>query len=231
MAGARGARALNLAPPSRAGRRPLLIGLVGPIGCGKSTVAGWLAEAGARVIDADAVAREVTAPGEPGHDLVLEHFGPAFRRPDGTLDRAALGRRVFADPAALAELEALVHPLVRPRILAALAAARAADVPAIVLEAIKLVEAGYAALCDEVWLIACPAEEQQARLVGRGMATADATQRAVAQAGLTERLARIATRVVDTSSDPDVVRRRVDRALQDALARHGSTSAEAPGRT
>ena len=84
--------------------------------------AGW-ARVGAVVIDADAVAREVTAPGQPGHDAVLARFGDAVRAADGTLDRAALARIVFSDPAALRDLEAIVHPLVRPRILAAIDAA------------------------------------------------------------------------------------------------------------
>ena len=102
----------------RADRRTLRIGITGPIGCGKSTVAGWLAEGGAVVIDADRIAHEVTAPGEPATAAIFERFGDAVRAPDGTLDRPALGRIVFADPAALRELERIVHPAVRPRIAA-----------------------------------------------------------------------------------------------------------------
>ena len=104
------------------------IGLTGPIGCGKSTVAGWLGERpGVVVIDADRVAREVVEPGEPVLDAVLARFGDEMRRPDGTLDRAALGRIVFSDPAALRDLEAIMHPAVRPRILAAIEAAESAE--------------------------------------------------------------------------------------------------------
>ena len=158
--------------PSRA--RPLRIGLTGPIGCGKSTVAGWLGErAGVVVIDADQVAREVVEPGEPALDAVIARFGPDLRRDDGSLDRAALGRIVFADPAALRDLEAIVHPAVRPRILAAIAAAEKAGAPAIVIEAIKLVEGGLAELCDEVWLVTCDPADQRARLVGRATAAVD----------------------------------------------------------
>ncbi|MFN8630332.1 MAG: dephospho-CoA kinase [Chloroflexota bacterium] len=122
--------------------RALRIGITGPIGCGKSQVMRWLADLGAAAIDADAVAREVTAPGQPGHDAVVAHFGPAVAAPDGTLDRQALARLVFGDPAQLRDLEAIVHPLVRARILAALDAADRDGSPAIAVEAIKLVEGG-----------------------------------------------------------------------------------------
>ena len=104
--------------------------MTGPIGCGKSTVAGWLGERpGVVVIDADQVAREVVEPGEPALDAVVARFGPGVLRDDGSLDRAALGRIVFADPAALRDLEAITHPAVRPRILAAIADAEAAEAP------------------------------------------------------------------------------------------------------
>jgi dephospho-CoA kinase len=193
------------AGPERAGtaRRAVRIGLTGPIGCGKSTVAGWLAMRGAAVVDADAVARAVTAPGEPAHEAVLARFGDAVRSADGTLDRAALARRVFPDAAALRDLEAIVHPAVRPRILAAIAAADRAGAPAIVIEAIKLVEGGLAALCDEVWLVWCEPAAQRARLAGRGMVPADAERRIAAQADLVTRLRPYATRVLETSGAPE----------------------------
>ncbi len=184
MSDARDQRSLE-APTTRARpSRALRIGITGPIGCGKSTVAAWLAARGAVVVDADVVARAVTAPGEPAHDAVLARFGDAVRAPDGTLDRAALARVVFADPAALRELEALVHPAVRVRILAAMAAADAAGSPAVVVEAIKLVEGGLADACDEVWLVDCRPEVQRARLLGRGADPDDVERRIGAQAGL-----------------------------------------------
>ena len=162
----------------------------------------WLGARGAVVIDADAVAREVTAPGQPGHDAVLARFGDAVRAADGTLDRAALARIVFADPAALRELEAIVHPLVRPRILAAIDAAAGTQAPAVAIEAIKLVEGGLAELCDEVWWVTC--DEQRARLIARGMDPADADRRIAAQAGMADRVraARADVVEVDTSGRP-----------------------------
>ena len=178
---------------------PIRIGITGPIGCGKSQVARWLAERGARVVDADRVAREVTAPGTPVHAAILRRFGAAVTAPDGTLDRAALGRVVFADPAALRDLEALVHPAVRPRILEAIEAAEAAGAAAVAIEAIKLVEGGLAGLCDEVWLVTCDPAVQRERLLARGTPGPEADQRIAAQAGLAERLRPSATRVLDTS--------------------------------
>jgi dephospho-CoA kinase len=199
-------------------RRALRIGLTGPIGCGKSTVACWLARRGAVTVDADAVARAVTAPGEAGHDAVLRRFGDAARGADGSLDRAALAEFVFADGAALADLEAIVHPLVRQRILAAVAAADAAGAPAIVVEAIKLVEGGLAELCDEVWLVTCSPEAQRSRLASRGMAAADAERRIAAQRELVALARPRAARVLVTDGDPAAAEAAAAAALTDALA-------------
>jgi dephospho-CoA kinase len=200
------------------GPRAVRIGLTGPIGCGKSQVARWLAERGVAVIDADDMARAVTAPGQPAHDEVVRHFGAAVAGPDGALDRAALARIVFADEARLRELEAIVHPAVRPRILRAIAEADAAGAAAVVIEAIKLVEGGLAALCDEVWLVTCDPATQRERLLARGTPAEDARRRIAAQAGLAERLAPAATRVVDTSADADATRATVDALFRAAVS-------------
>jgi dephospho-CoA kinase len=209
--------------------RTVRIGLTGPIGCGKSTAASWLRELGAITVDADEIARAVVEAGEPALDAVLEAFGDAVRSPDGRLDRAALARIVFSDPAALRRLEAVLHPAVRPRIEAAIQGAEASGSPAVVVEAIKLVEGGLAALCDEVWLITCDPAVQRERLVGRGADPIDAAARLTAQGDLAGRLAPAATRLIDTTGPATAARARVEAAYASALA--GRAVGSEPGRT
>ena len=206
-------------PPSAGSSRgPLRIGLTGPIGCGKSTVAAHLASRGAIVIDADRLAREVTEPGEPALTAIADRFGSEVIGADGRLDRPALGRIVFGDAAALADLEAIVHPAVRPRILAALEAAAESDAVAVVLEAIRLVDGGYLDVVDEVWVVECSAATQRERLAGRGVATGDAERRIEAQAELVARARDAATRIIATDGSLETMRDAVDAALAAALA-------------
>jgi dephospho-CoA kinase len=195
--------------------RTLRIGITGPIGCGKSTVAGMLAERGARVIDADDVAR-ATYQERAVRDAVVARFGESVLLADGSIDRASLARIVFADQDALRDLEAIVHPAVRPRILASIDAAEARGAPAVVVEAIKLVEGGLAELCDEVWLVTCDAPIQRGRLRERGVAEDDAERRIAAQRHLRDRVEPVATRRVDTSGSLGDTRRQVEDAWRNA---------------
>lgn len=220
----------SLGEPTDPGEPTLVIGLTGPIGCGKSTVAGWLSDLGATIVDADVVAREVVEPGEPALDQLLEVFGTDVVAPDGSLDRAALGRIVFRDPEALARLESIVHPAVRPRILDHIADATRDGAPAVIVEAIKLVEGGLAALCDEVWLVVCDTATQRERLTARGAAAADTDARIAAQSDIVDRLLPAATRVIDTSGSEDDTRAAVRAAYDEAVggsppARHAAPEA------
>jgi dephospho-CoA kinase len=189
--------------------RGMVLGITGPIGCGKSTIAGWLAGLGASVIDADAVAHHVTGPGTEALTAIVDRFGVRLLRPDGSLDRPALGRLVFSDPAALADLEEIVHPAVRSWIHQALTANADNEVAVTVIEAIRLAEGGLADWCDEIWLVTCDPKVQRRRLLGRGTKPADADQRMAAQGNLAERAATRATRIIDTSDDEAVTRERV----------------------
>lgn len=198
---------------------PVVIGLVGPIGCGKSTVGAMLAELGGAFVDADVLAREVTAPGEPALAAIRARFGVAVFEPSGVLDRAALAGIVFGDAAALTDLEAIVHPGVRTRVEERLERARSDGDPFVVIEAIRLVEGGLADRCDEVWLIECPAHVQRERLAERGLAPDDIERRLTAQGpDLATRLAARADRRFDTSGTTESIRERVEDALADLLA-------------
>ena len=215
---------------------PLLIGLTGPIGCGKSTVAGWLRAEGGTVVDADEIAREVTARGQPALAAIRERFGNSVVLADGSLDRTALASIVFRDPDALRDLERIVHPAVRRRIERAVAEAATAAARFVVVEAIKLVEGGYADVCDEVWLIECSAAAQRSRLADRGIPSEDAERRLAAQGpDLADRLAPAATRRITTDGSPEETRALVGQALAEALAlprgvRAGGRSPESAGR-
>ncbi|WP_432524379.1 dephospho-CoA kinase [Kineococcus sp. SYSU DK006] len=166
----------------------LRVGLTGGIGAGKSTVARRLVELGAVLVDADALAREVVAPGTPGLAAVLERFGPGVLTAGGELDRPALGRLVFGDEGARAALNAIVHPLVAAR-RAELAAAAPAD--AVVVEDVPLlVETGAAPGYPLVVVVEAPEQERVRRLVEeRGMREEDARARLAAQAGDEQRRA------------------------------------------
>ena len=169
------------------------------------------------MVDADRIARQVTAPGSPALEPIRERFGDGVFAPDGTLDRAALGRIVFSDADRLRELEAITHPLVRPEIEAAIGGAEADGATIVVLEAIRLIEGGWQRAVDEVWLVTCHADDQRERLTGRGLTGPDADGRIEAQRDLVEWVRPHATRVIDTSGPAARTRGLVEDALEEAL--------------
>ncbi|HEY8719389.1 dephospho-CoA kinase, partial [Pengzhenrongella sp.] len=142
------------------------IGLTGGIAAGKSVVSSRLAELGAVVIDHDQLAREAVQPGSVGLDEVVEAFGDGVLAPDGSLDRAALGRVVFPDPDALARLNGIIHPIVRRLAAEREAAAAAARAGAVVVHDIPLlVETGQAEAFHMLVVVHTPAELRVRRLV------------------------------------------------------------------
>lgn len=192
----------------------LRVGLTGGIGSGKSAVTRQLAERGAAVVDADVVAREVVAPGTPGLAAVVEAFGAQVLRPDGSLDREALGKRVFSDPQELARLNALVHPLVGERTAHLVAEAKAAGARILVHDVPLLVENGLAGLYDVVVVVAATPATQLDRLVRlRGMSEQDARARIDAQAPLADKLA-VATHVVPNDGSEQELHEQVERLWQ-----------------
>ncbi|WP_225754345.1 dephospho-CoA kinase [Actinotalea sp. Marseille-Q4924] len=188
----------------------LRIGLTGGIAAGKSVVARRLAELGAVVVDYDALAREVVAPGTPGYAGVVEAFGPEVVTPAGDLDRAALAGVVFTDAAARARLNAIVHPLVRAAARRREEEAVAGGRSVVVHDIPLLVETGDPAAFDEVVVVEAPADVRLARLVeGRGIAEEQARARLAAQAGEEERRV-AATVLLDGSGTVEHLAAQVD---------------------
>ncbi len=192
--------------------RPIIVGLTGNIGTGKSTVAGMLADMGAATIDADEVAHEVMRKGTPVHAAIVDAFGPQVLTPGGEIDRRHLGALVFTDPEALARLEAIVHPATLEEIWHRIEAT-SADV--VVVEAIKLIEAGMADACDSVWVTTCRPDQQIHRIMSsRGTSRAEAGQRVRAQSPPQEKVAR-ADVVINTSGSLSGTRRQVKAAWRE----------------
>lgn len=159
-----------------------MLGLTGGIGAGKSTVAGLLADRGAVVVDTDEIARAVVEPGGAAYDAVVRRFG--------LVDRARLADIVFADAAARADLNAIVHPEVAAAVDRRLVAERAAGTHVVVVDVPLLVEAGWTGRVDRVVVVDAPEDVVVRRLVdGRGMAEADVRRRMAAQATRADRLA------------------------------------------
>jgi dephospho-CoA kinase len=180
------------------------VGLTGGIASGKTTVARQLGALGCRLIEADALAREVVAPGEPAWRAIVEAFGPDVALPDGQLDRKRLGALVFADPARRKRLEAITHPAIlarRHEMLAQWAADGFDEL--VVLDIPLLIEVGMAGEVDRVVVVYVEHETQLARLMRRdGFDSAEALRRIASQMPLAEKV-RPAHYVVDNSGQPE----------------------------
>ncbi len=190
-----------------------IIGLTGGIGSGKSTVARILADLGATVVDADKVGHEVYAPGTDGWNRVRGRFGDDILAADGTVDRPRLGAIVFADPAALADLNAIVAPLIAAEIGRRIQEFRnsRASLP-MVVEAALLVEAGWAVFVDQVWVVRAAVDDVIERVrVARGMSEADARARVSAQLADAERRA-AADVVIENDGSLEQLEQRVREA-------------------
>lgn len=186
--------------------RVFTVGLTGGIASGKSLVASQFVALGVKLVDTDVIAREVVAPGEPALERLREAFGPAVFTASGELNRAALRTLVFEDAEKRRELEAILHPLIRARTLAALARVTG---PYAIVAVPLLVETDFKKLVDRVLVVDCPVELQLERLMRRdGLSRAAALAMIHAQTDRATRL-KAAHDVIDNSGDRERTRRQV----------------------
>lgn len=195
-----------------------ILGLSGNIATGKSTVGNMLHKLGGIVIDADQVSRDCVAPGTPALARIADEFGAQFLKPDGSLDRKALGALVFQNPKLLGKLEAITHPAVRAEMRARILATPADAI--CVIEVIKLFESGWCEACRQTWVTYCPPELQLERLMReRGLGEAEAQARIAAQNAQADKLAR-ADVVIDTGGSLAHTRAQVERAWHKFVTQH-----------
>lgn len=196
-----------------------IIGLTGGIASGKSTVARILERLGAVIVDADILAREAVLPGRPAYRTIVETFGPDILLPDGSIDRKALGRVVFADPSARRRLEAITHPAIARLAEERLAELRRTDGPAAFYVAPLLIEAGATGRVDEIWVVYVDRETQIARLIERdGITRREAEQRLSAQMPMDEKAAHGSV-VIDNRGTPEDTERQVIALWREKIER------------
>ena len=183
-----------------------VVGLTGPIGAGKSTVAAILRELGAKVLDADAIVRDEQSRGTLGYSAIVQVFGTKVLGEDKEIDRAKLAAEVFGDPAKLAKLERIMHPRVIARILEARKMLREGEI--LVIEAIKLLESGLRNVCDEIWVVFAPREVMLERLAARGVSRAEAELRLRNQYS-EEEFRSAADVIIENDADRDRIKDRV----------------------
>lgn len=195
---------------------PFCVGLTGGIASGKSSAAALFEELGAAVVDTDAIAHELTRPGTSAMAAIRDAFGPAYLAADGSLERAKMRQLVFSDPAAKAKLEAILHPLIRERARARIAAAQQ---PYVIVVVPLLVETdAYRDLIERILVVDCREELQVARAMQRSQLK-ESEVRAILAAQLprTERLGR-ADDVVDNNGDIEALRQQIQKLHAKYLA-------------
>ncbi len=190
------------------------IGLTGSIAAGKSLVAALLREEGVPVIDADAISRAITAPGQMGAIAIARHFGAAVMRADASIDRAALAKIVFADDEARHALEGLLHPLILQKLRTWMDGLEEEGCPVAVVDAALLIESGFYREFDRVWLVLCDDETRLKRLMKRDALTREeATLRMQSQMPQEEKR-RYADDLIDNGGSPTDTQRQVQALLR-----------------
>jgi len=201
--------------------RPLLVGLTGGIGSGKSTVSARFAQLGAAVVDADRIAREVVEPGEPALDELVERFGDDLLRPDGTLDRKALAAIVFSDDRARADLNAITHPRIGAELLDRVQRLRndPPDSGIVILDVPLLTESMATVQGHDVLVVVEAPEQIRVQRVVASRDTSEDDVRARIRTQQTDEERRtVATHVIDNSGDLDDLYAQVDRVFTDLRA-------------
>jgi dephospho-CoA kinase len=202
-------------------RRFLLVGLTGGIATGKSTVSAMFAHLGAKIVDADLLAREVVMPGQPAYAEIVREFGPDVLQEDGSLDRKRLGAIVFADAAKRRRLEAITHPAIHARQQRILSVYDEEAFEGVVIwDAAVLIESGSAKRMDRVVVVVADPDTELGRLMARdGFSEEEARPRIASQMPLSEKV-KVADYVIDNSGTRAETERRVRevyRALLDDL--------------
>lgn len=188
----------------------MIVGLTGGIACGKSTVAKMFAQLGAVIIDADQVAREVVEPGEKGHEAIIHRFGPQILHESGELNRKALGDIVFKDKSALADLNAILHPLIRTRMNEKKEEAKLAHPPLIIMDIPLLFESKQKNTVEAVIVVYVPPAEQLKRLMERDhLSREDAQRRIDAQLPIEDKK-KWADHLIDNSGSLEETREQVE---------------------
>ena len=203
-----------------------VIGLTGPMGAGKTTVAQMLRELGARVLDADAIVHQEQSRGTVGYSAILQRFGTKVLGPDREIDRAKLADEVFSDPLKLEQLERILHPRVIARVLEA--RSMVPDGSILVVEAIKLLESSMRNACDETWVVVAPREVMIERLAGRGVPRGEAEVRLRSQREDAE-FRSAADVVIENPGDLEATRTAVRAAFERSCAKAGPGSSRAAG--
>ena len=189
----------------------LVVALTGGIGAGKSLVAQYFSELGARVVDADQLSRIAIERGSEGFDEVITRFGESILR-NGDIDRKALGEIIFKDKSAKADLEAIIHPRVRELFFEVVSDLAADEI--LIYEIPLLVETGAASNFDQIVTVEADLEIRKSRLLKRGMFISEIESRLAAQASPSEREA-VATHVIENSGDEDQLLRKVENLWEE----------------
>ena len=195
-----------------------VIGLAGGIGAGKSEVSRILGEMGAEVLNADRYGHEVYLPGTDGHREVVETFGEDVLQPNGEVDRRALGGKVFGNPEAMAQLNAIAWPRIRQKIEDGIEEQRQLGTGVVVLDAAVLIEAGWTDAADEVWVVIAPEGDVISRLQARNNLTEEQVRARMASQMSSEERVQHADVVVANDGDLEGLQSKIEELWQERLA-------------